>query len=211
MDVIGKLNFLFRHDKLKFVMAIAASVVSFMFVVETQDVYGIQYLNHTSEKYQIQFQYPSDWVLDEKTGRFDEGDDISIATSNALVSVGINYYADLIAGFGSSNLESTVNGWMGQVRASDYSYEYKTIESPSFFNIDGQKTGTFVYTGKEKYSTDAVTVAVQPWITFIGSGGYLISFMTTSDMFDSPENIEIRDHLIKSIKFLGASDTTQSN
>ena len=32
--------------------------------------------------------------------------------------------------------------------------------------------------------------------------GYLISFISTANTFDNPENIEIREHFIKSIKFL---------
>jgi len=42
----------------------------------------IQYTNYTSDKYQIKFQYPSDWILKEKTNRFEEGSDISISDDN---------------------------------------------------------------------------------------------------------------------------------
>ena len=52
---------------------------------------------------------------------------------------------------------------------------------------------------------------MQLWIMFVGSRHYKINFISTQDMFDSPENIEIRDHFIKSIKFLGGNNATQSN
>ena len=32
-----------------------------------------------------------------------------------------------------------------------------------------------------------------------------LTFISTQDIFDSPENIEILDHFIKSIKFLGVT------
>ena len=38
-----------------------------------------------------------------------------------------------------------------------------------------------------------------------------LTFISTQDMFDSPENIEILDHFIKSIKFLVGNNATQNN
>ena len=46
---------------------------------------------------------------------------------------------------------------------------------------------------------------MQLWIMSVGSRSDEINFISTQDMFDSPENIEIRDHFIKSIKFLGVT------
>lgn len=46
---------------------------------------------------------------------------------------------------------------------------------------------------------------MQLWIMFVGSRSYEINFVSTQDMFDSPENIEILDYFIKSIKFLGVT------
>ena len=46
---------------------------------------------------------------------------------------------------------------------------------------------------------------MQLWIMFVGSRSYKINFISTQDIFDSPENIEILDHFIKSIKFLGVT------
>ena len=46
---------------------------------------------------------------------------------------------------------------------------------------------------------------------FVGSRNYKINFISTQDMFDSPENIEILDHFIKSIKFLGGNNASQNN
>ena len=52
---------------------------------------------------------------------------------------------------------------------------------------------------------------MQLWIMFVGSRSYKINFISTQDMFDSAENIEILDHVIKSIKFLGGNNASQNN
>ena len=52
---------------------------------------------------------------------------------------------------------------------------------------------------------------MQLWIMFVGSRSYKINFISTQDMFDSTENIEILDHFIKSIKFLGGNNASQNN
>ena len=57
----------------------------------------MQFTDYTSEKYQIQFQYPSDWLIKEKANRFDKGSQIDI--SNKKIAAGklrIHFYDDLI-------------------------------------------------------------------------------------------------------------------
>lgn len=52
---------------------------------------------------------------------------------------------------------------------------------------------------------------MQLWIMFVGSRSYKINFISTQDMFDSPENIEILDDFVKSIKFLDGNNASQNN
>jgi hypothetical protein len=171
----------------------------------------LQHSNYTNDKYQIQFQYPSDWLIEEKTNRFEEGSDITISNNNiASGQIGISFYDDLLEAFGTSNLQSATIG-LHQGLITAYTFDYRTIESPSFLNIDGQRSGTFLITFKLKYETVPITGAQQFWITMVGNNGYMINFMSSPETFDSPENIEIRDHFIKSIKFLGANNQTNSN
>ena len=46
--------------------------------------------NYSSGLYQIQFQYPSAWELNEKTSRFDEGTDISVSgfSPSGIITIG---------------------------------------------------------------------------------------------------------------------------
>lgn len=84
----------------------------------------------------------------------------------------------------------------------DYSKELKVIEQPSFMTIDGQRAGTYLYTTQDKYEEFASKVAAQYWIILVG-------FDAISNVFDDPQNTEIRDHFIKSIKFLGGQFHTK--
>jgi hypothetical protein len=39
---------------------------------------------------------------------------------------------------------------------------------------------------------------------------YLFAFVSPTSNFDNPKNIEIKDHLIKSLKFIGDNTTTKT-
>jgi hypothetical protein len=177
-------------------------------------VFAVQYSNYTSEKYQIQFQYPSDWEFKEKMNRFEEGTDLSIRkiSFDNPGAIMISYQNDLIKGFGSTDFTTAFYSAFRDSIGSDYSQEYRVIEQPSFVDIDGQKTGTFLFTMKDKYEDSPQAFAIQNWITFIGNHhGYLIGFWSPTSYFDAPENKEIRDHFISSIKFLGKNNATNNN
>lgn len=163
---------------------------------------GIEGVQYTSQKYHIQFQYPADWTVSERANRFEEGTDITVTSANSRANIGIMYFSDSVDGFGTTDLNSAISSWVNTMQLADYTNEYRTVESPSFMNIDGKRTGTVVYTSKERYGTYPLTMASQTWITFVGTGGYMIGFITSADTFDSPENIEVRDQFIKSIHFL---------
>lgn len=174
----------------------------------TDDGQGSNYQNYHSEMYHIQFQYPPGWTVKKKANRSEVGYDISISSANTDAIIGISHYADLIDAFGTTDLDSAIFGWVKNMQLRDLSREYRTMEPPSFLNIDDVRSGTVVYASKERYSNDlGVDIKSQTWITFIDTNGYLISFMANTDLFDSPENIINRDQFINSIPFLSNSST----
>ena len=179
------------------------------FIPSINGSFALQFANYNSEKYQIQFQYPSDWQIKEKTNRFDEGSEIDI--SNKKIAEGklrIHFYNDLLEGFGSTNLDTVFTKFFTATTTDDYEYEYKIIESPSFVSIDSQRTGSFLMTFKQKNEIDPISGAVKYWMTFVGKSGYKMEFMATPENFNSPDNIQIRDKFIESIVFLGHNDAT---
>ena len=56
---------------------------------EWGDTLASGYVNYTSYKYKIQFQYPTDWVQSEKLSSHDKGADISVSTLSKENSTGI--------------------------------------------------------------------------------------------------------------------------
>lgn len=195
-------------------LVIGAFVLSNLvfFIPSINGSFALQFTDYTSEKYQIQFQYPSDWLIKEKANRSDEGAQIDI--SNKKIAAGklrIHFYDDLLESFGTSNLDAAFTKFYSATTTDDNEYEFKIIESPSFVTIDNQRTGSFLLMFKQKNEADPITGAVKYWITFVGNSGYKMEFMATPENFDTPDNIEIRDQFIESIVFLGQNNVTNTN
>jgi hypothetical protein len=190
-------------------LIIGICVISgFLAIAISGNAFGIQYSNHTSEKYQVQFQYPTNWYLTEKASRFDEGTDISVRTFTNPAGLIMFQY---INATDEGDFTELFYRAYKQAISSDYSKEYKVIEQPSFLTIDGHKAGTYLYTTKDKYEDDAVTMARQDWIVTAGDHFYLILFGALPNVFDTPELTEVRDHLIKSIHFTNSNNATTKN
>lgn len=192
-------------------LVIGAFILSnlIIFLPNINGSFALQFTDYTSEKYQIQFQYPSDWLIKEKANRSDEGAEIDI--SNKKIAAGklrIHFYDDLLESFGTTNLDAAFTKFYSATTTDDNEYEFKIIESPSFGSVDSQRTGSFLMTFKQKNEIDPITGAVKYWITFAGNSGYKIEFMATPENFDTPDNIEIRDQFIESIIFLGQNNAT---
>ncbi|MGC2440268.1 MAG: hypothetical protein WA390_02495 [Nitrososphaeraceae archaeon] len=195
-------------------LVIGAFILSnlIIFLPNINGSFALQFTDYTSEKYQIQFQYPSDWLIKEKANRSDEGAEIDI--SNKKIAAGklrIHFYDDLLESFGTTNLDAAFTKFYSATTTDDNEYEFKIIESPSFGSVDSQRTGSFVMTFEQKNEIDPITGAVKYWITFAGNSGYKIEFMATPENFDTPDNIEIRDQFIESIIFLGQNNATNTS
>jgi hypothetical protein len=185
---------------------VCLAITALLFIVsEFDSAFGIEFSNHTSEKYRIQFQFPTSWNVTEKIGRFDEGFDLTVKdVASNRVYIGMTFLPESAAReFSTAGFSFAVTETLKEF-TSDYSQEYTIIEEPTFFSIEGKQVGTFVYTYKDKYDTNALKWAQQVWIINAIDHGYLISFLAFPQEFDSPDNIAIRNQFIKSIKFLGS-------
>lgn len=198
---LNQINQIFRANAKSIVPGGLIIAISLFTMLEVSSCYAVEYSNYTSEKYRIQFQYPTSWNVTEKTGRFDEGFDVAIkhlASGNKYIAM--NFLPESAAKeFSTAGFTFAVNELFKEV-SSDYSQEYRTIEEPTFLSIDGKQVGTFVYTVKDKYDTNALEWAQQTWIINAIDHGYFITFVAPPQEFDSPDNIAIRDQFIKSIK-----------
>jgi len=174
--------------------------------------FALQYTNYLSEKYQIAFQYPSDWTIKEKSNKLEEGTEIDV--SNKKIGNGkieIHFYDDLLEGFGSTDFEFAFSDFYKHRIMEDLNFEYKTIQPPSLLEIDGHKTGSFHIMFSQKDEIDPISGEVQYWITFVGENGYMIEFLSIPENFDTRDNTEMRDRFISSIDFLGLSNSTDAS
>jgi hypothetical protein len=168
----------------------------FMMTVENT-AFPLEYKNYTSEKYGIQFEYPSNWTITEETSRFE--------TCNITIQSGTNHFYicqfnDPATVSGWADVERTTPMWLRSEQNSREDIK-RTIETPSYLTIDGKKAGTFLLSLiLDKSGEEA---AQQFWLVSLGDRIFQIINLGLTSNFDNPENKEIRNHFINSINFLG--------
>ncbi len=182
-----------------------------VFIPNVNVSFALQYTDYLSEKYQIAFQYPSNWTVEEKSNKLEEGTEIEVSDKEiGNGKIGIHFYDDLLEGFGSTDFDFAFSDFYNRRIAEDHKFEYKTIQPPSLLEIDGHKTGSFHILFSQKDEIDPVSGEVQYWITFVGEKGYMIEFLSIPENFDTSDNTEMRDRFISSIDFLGLSNSTDA-
>ena len=173
---------------------------------------ALQYTDYLSEKYQIAFQYPSNWTIEEKSNELEDGTEIEVSDNEiGNGKIGIQFYDNLLEDFGSTDLDFALSDFYKHRINDDLKFEYKTIQPPTLLEIDGHKTGSFHITFSQKDEIDPISGEVQYWITFVGKNGYMIEFLSIPENFDTPDNSEMRAHFIGSIHFLGQNESRDAS
>lgn len=165
-----------------------------------------EYVDYTSYKFKIQFQYPITWTQSEKTNYKDGGSDIWVTSySNKSSAVfWINRGNDTHLGYdlveGFKNLDN--------ILAEKYNNKsYKIIEPPAISTIDGKIATTFIHSFVESLEGIRVEEVQQIWLVYVGTRDYfLIGFKAPSQLFTGIENSEARDNFIKSMRFLDTNN-----
>ena len=168
-----------------------------------------QFTTYTSEKYGIQFQYPIGWTIKEKTSRFDEDSgDITVRSPNLLTMFGIEY-KDAFSLFRTLDIKDAAKTMVSILEESLFGFDVRIIEEPRLVTIDNKTAATAVIAAEERYYDPPFKFLDQQWIVIIGTNVYLISYLDSPiDDFNSPSHTMIRNHFIKSIKFLEDSSAT---
>lgn len=185
------------HKSIATLFPILLTLIYVYFIVNN-NVYAINFVNFTSKNLGLQFEYPSEWKIEEKISKLGSKPDISISDDNS--SANILFISTRLNSGGDSNFNTMeFTNQMHKFITSDYNSFFKTIESPSVIIVDEEEVGTFLITKEEVSESYSVKKAQQLWI--VPSYGIMIQFNSPPSLFDNPENIEIRDHFIKSINF----------
>lgn len=168
------------------------SIMVIIYFTPGSYVFAIEYNNYTSKTFGIEFQYPSDWKIDE----FDEG--------LAFIS-DRNFFLTI------NKVEQDVSGLQALTeemfkRQTDLGgHIIKIIEKPIMISTGNLEMGTFLTTWHEEDEDEADASANQFWTFLANKQKYLITYGNPIAEFNSPENVEILDHFIKSIKIISAS------
>ena len=174
-----------------------------LIVVGQFDVsFATMYSNYTSDKNHIQFQFPAEWKIKEKMNRFDEGPDVQVVSPTPKDGFMTLNVLDSNFSQGVDIKTATDNVLEGSITMNNSPEDYRVIEYPSFIKIS-KEAGTYLYTRKDKIGDTTIEMANQVWTIKTPNAGYILDFSATTDVFDSPAVTDVRDHLIKSIKFLG--------
>jgi hypothetical protein len=161
-----------------------------------------QYVNYTSYKFKIQFQYPATWIQSEKITDKEKGSDIWVTNysnkSSAVfwISGGNDSHlgSDLEVGF--KNLDI--------ILTEKYANKsYKIIQPPAISTIDGKIAVTFIHSFVESLDGIRIEEVQQIWLVYVGPRDYyLIGFKAPSQLFTGIDNSQARDNFIKSVMFL---------
>jgi hypothetical protein len=168
-------------------------VISFSSVFENK-VFAIEYNNFTSKTFGIGFQYPNDWLVDAS--------ELYITISNPIdgslsLDIAKNPLHKEV-----HDLQTFTNEWLARISSSVG--DTQIIQNPTTISTENLEMQTFL-------TTQQSNEAVQHW-TFIANGHeYVIRFFSPISKFNNPENIEILDHFIKSIKIVSEGTATPTS
>jgi hypothetical protein len=173
------------------------------FIVLGNHAFGIEYKNYTSEEHGIQFQYPTNWKLNEKSSNLDSFPDIEISSdSNSHEKIYLFHKDPVLNYFETSNIEEAIELSLEAYKTGMIDNYVTVIKQPSSLTIDGHKAGTFAITIQNKYINSEPIMGLQDWTVFVENHGYVLGFKGFSNKFDSLDNMDIRNHLISSIRFI---------
>jgi hypothetical protein len=160
------------------------------------------YVNYTSFKFKVQFQYPATWIQSEKITDKEKGSDIWV-TSYSNKSSAVFW---VLRGNDSqlgSDLQTGIKNINLTLIKKYVNNSYRTIEPQAISTIDGKIAATFIHSFVESMDGIRVEEVQQIWLVYVGTiDYYLIGFKAPSQLFTGNENSEALDNFIKSIRFL---------
>jgi hypothetical protein len=170
-----------------------------MLLMSMGESLALQYVNYTSYKYKIQFQYPTDWVQGEKISIHDPGADISVTELSNIDPAVFLIVRGHNSELGSDLMTVMIN--IEKTLGDIFQYE---LELPiSQTTIGGQKTASLIYSINDNHRDRELESVHQIWLTYVGEVGYyLILFTAPRYSFSNLEITEIRNQFIKSISSL---------
>jgi hypothetical protein len=167
----------------------------------------IEWKTYTDPKLGISLQYPSDWTIKQKANRFDPDPDLLLETRNQLGgnnSLAIN----------ARNLPVNISITSGQFVAEKLKdvVTYEGIREGKDIHIIQDVTKHYPIDGHEVFSFIVAESTSRPSVQIVEEGITVLNLQTQkifafgftalSSHYDDPDQVQIRDHILKSIKFI---------
>ena len=163
-----------------------------------------QWKTYTDEKLGISLKYPSTWEVKQKTNsRFESGGAAEELTIQGQVSEFYMIKAPVKSPYAEALAELTKNSLTRR-------FNVTVIEDvKAHYPIDGEKTFSFLIEQDSQYS-DIIKIVNEALVVIHHGTGFGFGFRGVSTSFDKPEQVQIRDDLLKSIKFLDVSNNDEN-
>lgn len=154
----------------------------------------IQWLTHTSNNCKLTIDYPSTWTVKEKQGRFDTSMEGELKISNNNPSVQ-NLPSIIFTICEEYDNQTTLLG-ITNILEEKMASSTKIVDYPHLEKnlIGGRDAGVFAVMSEH--------IGIEEYNVINGTILYQFSYMDLVDHFDGPEGKQVRDHILKSIKFL---------
>ena len=161
-----------------------------------------QWKTYSDKNLGLSLQYPSTWEIKPKTNRFEGGPELKIER-------GVNSFSVIrspMEGMGDAKVFAEV----GKDRLTS-SPDRRLIEDVKKTDpIGGEEAFSFMYI-KEAEDGGTIKTVQQLFAVVHNDTGYGFGFTGVSTSFDNPEQIEIRNGILKSIKFLDGSKSSSNS
>ena len=164
-----------------------------------------QWKTYTDEKLGISLKYPSTWEVKQKTNsRFESGGAAEELTIQGQVSEFYMIKAPVKSPYAEALAELTKNSLTRR-------FNVTVIEDvKAHYPIDGEKTFSFLIEQDSQHS-HTIKIVNEALVVVHHGVGFGFGFRGVSTSFDKPEQVQIRDDILKSIKFLDVSGSSSNN
>jgi hypothetical protein len=169
-----------------------------------------QWKTYTDEKLGISLKYPSTWeVIKQKTNnsRFESG--AAVAAAELTIRGQVSEFYMIKAPVKSPDAEALAKLTKNSLTRR---FNVTVIEDVKEhrYPIDGEKTFSFLIAQDSQYN-HSIKIVNEALVVVHHGIGFGFGFRGVSTSFDKPEQVQIRDDILKSIKFLDVSGSSSNN
>jgi hypothetical protein len=167
---------------------------------------GLEWKTYSNDKFGFSVEYPSNWIVKEKTNRFEPGVEITIASNKSLQNPTSGAF--FVTGNSPVTIDDieVLTNYDKKLAVDDYfdiNYDRKMVEDTNItkYMIGGEKAGSFTYGEYSKDTNNALT-GIEQVVTTHNGKFYFFTFQSSTKYFDDPSNTAIRTHMFESIRWL---------